>query len=220
MRIEAIVRRELGPKVMVKLTANRSTMISCTRKSGVLYLRLHAIFAEAPEEVVVSAARYVSGERTTVRDNELIDEWIERHRHFVKKPAQDFVVQPHGEVHDLAAMFDALNEEYFDRRIAAQITWSRSLRNQRRRSMRLGSYCEEAKLIRIHPALDQDFVPAYFVASVVFHEMLHEVHGAPEHENGRREVHTPAFNEDERRFHDYERARRWEAKHLSRLLRY
>ena len=220
MRIERIAREVLGPKVIVKLTANRSTMISCTRRRGVVYLRIHAIFAKAPERVITAAARFAAGERTNRDDDARIDEWIEANRHLVRKPSRDRVLQPHGEVHDLEAMFERLNRGYFDGRIIAQITWSRSLRNQKRSTMRLGSYCDEQRLIRIHPALDQDFVPAYFVESVVFHEMLHEVHGAPEHANGRREVHTPAFLEDERTFRDFARARRWEAKNINRLLKY
>jgi hypothetical protein len=86
--------------------------------------------------------------------------------------------------------------------------------------MRLGSYNESENVIRMHPALDQAFVPRYFVASVVFHEMLHEMHGAEEISEGRRAVHTPAFLADEQRFRDYARARAWENKHIKRLLRY
>ncbi len=93
------------------------------------------------------------------------------------------------------------------------------LAQYRRHSIRMGSYCDEQGLIQIHPALDQPFVPEYFVGSVVFHEMLHELHGVEE-KDGRRCVHTPAFQKDERRFHEFERAAKWEQKHLSKLLRY
>ncbi len=219
-RIEEIVRGVLGPRTMVTLTKNRSTMISCRHRRGVVYFRIHTIFEDAPEDVLRAAARYVTGQKTDAREDHLIDAYIDAHRDVVKRPAREAILQPHGEVHDLEAMFADLNQRYFEDRITARITWSRALKNQKRRSMRLGSYCDETKIIRIHPALDQAFVPAYFVASVVFHEMLHEVHGAPEHPSGRREVHTPAFNADERKFEDFERARKWEAKHLSRLLRY
>jgi hypothetical protein len=63
-------------------------------------------------------------------------------------------------------------------------------------------------------------VPECFVESVVFHEMLHEMHGVVEVEEGRRCVHTPEFLEDERRYTRYDEARRWEKKNLSKLLRY
>lgn len=219
-RIEAVIRGVLGPKVIVQLTQNRSTMISFSRRRGVLYLRLHAIFCDAPEGVLQAVAGFVDGRRLRAGEAQSIDDYIEAHRHRVKKAEeQELIVQPVGETHDLGSILAELNGRYFDHKIAARITWSRAVKNQRRHSIRMGSYCDEQQLIRIHPALDQPFVPEYFVGSVVFHEMLHELHGVEE-KDGRRCVHTPAFQKDERRFHDFERAQKWEQKHLSKLLRY
>ena len=87
----------LGPRVIVTLTKNRSTMISCRAKKGVVYLRIHAIFTEAPEDVIVAAVHYVAGSRTSARDDAKIDAYIERHREVVKRPAKEAVLQPHGE---------------------------------------------------------------------------------------------------------------------------
>lgn len=222
IRVETLLRSLLGPKVIVTLTSNRATMLSFVRRRGVLYLRLHALFGEAPEAVLRACAAYANG-RATEAEEELLDQFIEAHRHRLRKPDdRDLVVQPHGEVHDLASMLQALNAAHFGGKVEARITWSRALKKKKkkRHSMRLGSYCDEQKLIRIHPALDQEYVPAYFVESVVFHEMLHQLHGIHEGPEGRRCFHPPAFLEDERRFPDYERARAWEAKNLGRLLRY
>ncbi len=86
-----------------------------------------------------------------------------------------------------------------------------------RQSIKLGSYSADARLIRIHPALDQRRVPSYFVEWIVFHELLHHLHGIVRHE-GKRCVHTPAFCADERRFPDYLRATAWERENLDMLL--
>jgi hypothetical protein len=82
----------------------------------------------------------------------------------------------------------------------------------------MGSYSADTKVIRIHPALDQKRVPRFFVEWIVFHEMLHQVHRARRLADGRRCVHTPEFLEQERTFHDYERAIRWEHENLDLLL--
>lgn len=220
VRVERVLREKLGPKVIVKLTSNRSTMISFKERRGVLYLRLHAIFADAELDVLNAVGSFVRN-RASARQAGLIDDWIEANRHLIKRPKEDDPpVLPRGEIHDLQAIFDDLNRRYFENRIQARITWTRALRGQKRNSIRMGSYCDEQRLIRIHPALDQEFVPKYFVASVVFHEMLHEIHGAEETEGGKRCIHTPAFLADEQTFEDYERARRWELRYLHRLLRY
>ena len=63
----------------------------------------------------------------------------------------------------------------------------------------MGSYSVEDKLIRIHRSLDRDLVPRFFVAWIVYHEMLHQVHGAPIL-NGRRQFHTKVCLEDEARY--------------------
>lgn len=221
VRVEEALRSVIGPRVIVRLTANRSTMISFNRRNGVLYVRAHAIFADAPDETLVAVARFVSEGKAAARDGKLIDAFIEQHRHQIRRPLdRDVVVQPYGEVHDLKAGLDRLNRQFFDGAIRAAITWSKAARNQRRTSIRMGSYCEEQRLIRIHPALDQAFVPVYFVESVIFHEMLHELHGIEELESGRRCIHSSEFLEEERRFPEYEDARRWERKHLHKLLRY
>jgi hypothetical protein len=220
VRVERVLRQHLGPKVIVTLTDNRSTMISFKERRGVLYVRLHAIFADADTDLLASVSSFVRG-RASKRQARMIDEWIEANRHLIKRPREDDPpLLPLGECHDLQAIFDELNTAYFDEKIVARITWTRALKNQKRTTIRMGSYCDEQKLIRIHPALDQSFVPEYFVASVVFHEMLHEVHGAEKSESGRRCVHPPAFLADERKFEHFEKAKRWEIRHIHKLLKY
>jgi hypothetical protein len=72
--------------------------------------------------------------------------------------------------------------------------------------------------VRIHPALDRRWVPRYFLAYVMFHEMLH--HAMPVTRGpGRRLLHPPEFREREREFRHHERALAWERAHLHRLLR-
>ena len=220
VRVERVLRDLLGPKVMVTLTENRSTMLSYAVKRGVTYVRLHALFAEAPPHVLQAVATFASGHGACPRSGWIIDHWIEAHRPVIKNPARGPRIQPRGEVHDLLAIYDRLNAEYFRGRVDARITWSQAARKRRRSTIRMGSYSEDERLIRIHPALDQPFVPEFFVASVVFHEMLHQLHGASEGADGSRRVHTPAFRRDEAKFRDYARARAWEARNIRRLLRY
>jgi len=116
-------------------------------------------------------------------------------------------------------IFDELNAEYFGGHMDARITWGPSVsRRRRRRSIKMGSFSVEDRVIRIHPALDQAAVPRYFVAWIVFHEMLHGKHEV-RRENGRRRFHSAAFLAEERTFPEYERACAWEKANLDRLLR-
>jgi predicted metal-dependent hydrolase len=129
-------------------------------------------------------------------------------------------IKPRGEVHQLQEIFEELNERFFRNRVRATITYAQVPRvTQPRKSIKLGSYSSESKVIRIHPALDQPWVPSYFIEWIVYHEMLH--HQIPAVvRDGSRCVHTPEFYERERRYPLYEKAKRWEEENLEYLLRY
>ncbi|HSW64815.1 MAG TPA: hypothetical protein VLH56_16125 [Dissulfurispiraceae bacterium] len=64
-------------------------------------------------------------------------------------------------------------------------------------------------MIRISRYLDRKAVPHYYVAYVVYHEMLHAVLGVRQ-KNGRSLIHTAEFRKREKLFHDYEQAMAWE----------
>jgi hypothetical protein len=126
-------------------------------------------------------------------------------------------LQPRGRAHDLAGIFDRLNSSEFGGAVQARIGWGSVRPGRRRRTVKTGVYLHEARVIRIHPTLDRREVPEFYVAAVVFHEMLHQV--VPVHErNGRRVVHGAEFRRRERAYADYQRSRDWEKVHLGLLL--
>jgi predicted metal-dependent hydrolase len=111
-----------------------------------------------------------------------------------------------------------LRARYFPDCAALTICWGRWSGRTRTRSMRLGSYLPEQKLIRIHPALDQAFVPQSFVEFIVYHELLHHVI-PPVRVKGRFQVHSAAFRRREHLFPAYAEATAWRRQYLRRLLR-
>ncbi len=219
--LERRLRGRVRQPIAVRLTDNVHTMVSFGRLDGRLEVRLHHMFVRAPTGVIDALGRYIEG--GTADDSQQLDSFIERHRRLIRRiPAHvrqaRLRLEPRGRVHDLAAVLEALNRRWFGGRVGCAITWSTPPRAAvPRQSIKLGSYSEEARVIRIHPALDQPCVPRFFVEWIVFHEMLHHVHGAAVRD-GRRFVHTEAFAADERRFPTYERARAWEKRHIERLL--
>src|SRR5262249_13312768 len=117
-------------------------------------IRAHAMFQEAPDDVLTAMAAFVSLKQMPKEQAKLLDDWIEKHRtDLTEARTQAIRLQPTGESHDLVAMFDRLNQEYFGGKIDAQITWTRSARKLRRTTIRMGTYSHDLKLIRIHPAL-------------------------------------------------------------------
>jgi predicted SprT family Zn-dependent metalloprotease len=122
-----------------------------------------------------------------------------------------------GRYHDLDAILDDLRARFFPDCPAVRIYWGRWSGRARPRSIRFGAYLPEARLIRIHPALDQAFVPRYFVEFIVYHELLHHVI-PPVRMNGRNQIHSPEFRQRERDFPAFAAAMAWRKLSLRRLL--
>jgi len=100
------------------------------------------------------------------------------------------------------------------------VSWGRQTNSSRRiRSIHFGSYNWTRNVIRIHPDLDRDYVPRYFIESVLLHEMLHVDLGVSRTSDGRRSSHSREFKRRECDLPNYERAREWERAHLHYFLR-
>lgn len=209
---------QLGQAVRLIVTDNRSTMLSARPRNGRLEVRLHHMFLTAEEDILAAVGDYLGA--SCKRAESKIDQFIERHRaRYVAPGRSQSELRTKGQHHDLHDIMDDLAKRHFGGRAEARITWGKRVRPKRRqRSLQLGTYLPEERLIRIHPVLDQPWVPRYFVEAVVFHEMLH--HAMPaEVKNGRRHYHTSAFRKRERSFEYHVAAERWQEENLWRLLR-
>jgi len=184
-------------------------------------LRLHHMFLGANTRVIDALAQWLR--KPSCRKNAaVIDAFIRENRHLVKRrPRRSRRLNTAGAHFDLKVLYDEVNRNCFDGTVQAAIGWGKRPSKSRRRSIRFGSYSVEDNLIRIHPYLDNAFVPAYFVRYIVFHEMLHAHLGIEESETGRRRIHTAEFKRLERAYPDYARAEAWQAKpsNLKKLLR-
>jgi hypothetical protein len=210
----------LAERVRLTVHDNRSTMVSFRRKPDEIHYRVHHMFLEAPHEVVRALAAFAGPRRgPAARRREAgtrIDAWVRRNRARIAVPRADRLL-PRGRVHDLQEIFDRVNREHFAGRIEARIGWGPVRSGKRRRTVKTGVYVQDARIIRIHPTLDRPEVPEFYVAAVVFHEMLHQAVPARE-VGGRRIVHGPEFRRRERAYPDHARARAWEDRHLTLLL--
>jgi hypothetical protein len=222
--LERRIRAHLSRgRVSVTLTDNRYTMISVRRlaKDKRYEVRLHHMFADADPVITRALAHYIADNDPDA--SRVLGDFIDQNSGHVRgrarrQPTQ--VIFTAGEVHDLRAIYDELNERYFDNKIDAAITWGqRTGRPRRRNSIKMGSYAVEDRLIRIHRSLDRAFVPRFFIAWIVFHEMLHQVHDIRV-KNGRREFHSKEFLADEAMYEHYDEAKLWERRHIDALLTY
>lgn len=201
------LEKETGRKVELTLTDNSTRMLSVRQSSGVASVRLHRVFLEAPTEVLCEVASFIKKRKVRTP---LISGFIKDKSPSIRKGrTRRVATNTLGACHDLLAVFDSLNAEYFGGKVEARITWGCAPARKTARRRTLGSYSYTSGIIRINPVLDDKKVPGYFLSYVVYHEMLHASLGVGI-KDGRRLIHTAEFRERERLFSDYTRATAWE----------
>jgi hypothetical protein len=212
-----------GLRTKLTITDNASTLMSVRHlPGGRALVRLHHMFLSSDPLTLRSLARWVKHPGSHAA-GPMLNAFISANEHLVReRQPRPMRIRTRGEHHDLQSLYDEVNAEHFADRVDAPITWGkRPSQRKRRRSIRFGSYSLTEHLIRIHPNLDEAFVPRYFVRYIVFHEMLHADLGFRRSPCGRTQMHTPEFNRLERQYPDYDRAVEWHnnLKNLRRLLR-
>jgi hypothetical protein len=109
-----------------------------------------------------------------------------------------------GRYISLEVMFNILNERYFGGTIPKpRLSWS-----ARRTRYVLGRFDVIHNTIFISRIFDSLDVPVYVCEYVLYHEMLHVKHLSEIHDS-RVVVHTPEFRAEEKRFLQYQEAKRW-----------
>lgn len=124
---------------------------------------------------------------------------------------------PQGVAHNLEDIFRRINTEYFAGRLpATEVGWSTTAWRRQ-----LGVFDPGMRHIVINQRLDRRGVPEHVVGYVVYHEMLHLERAAPLHLRTaagalaqrdyrcRLGLHTPEFRRAERRFREFELARKF-----------
>ncbi len=211
-----------GKRFTLHITNHVSSLMSLRpgRNGEIPKLKLHHMFLRASPEVRMALAEWLRHPRSR-EAGVVINKFIRQHMHLIEaKVRTEASIQTRGTYHDLAALYAELNQTEFNGQVDAPITWGRMISFTRRRSIQFGSYMPGQHIIRIHPQLDQEFVPDYFVRYIVFHEMLHAHMGVRDNGEGRRSIHPPEFRRREKAYGDYARATAWigDRAHFKQLL--
>ena len=171
----------------------------------VLYAILHILIAKLYRKPIAAehATRYrkFTGSRAMAEKTHLIRQMRGRKR----------IEGPQGAHYNLEQIFDRLNQRFFHGLMARpQMTWSgtRALRS-------LGHYDPAHNTIVVSRVFDRAGVPQYAIEYLVYHEMLHLRHPV-KLRGSRRQVHPPAFQEEEKLFPQLAEARQF-LKHLGNL---
>jgi hypothetical protein len=216
--LEKFLLRLVKKPIRLTITDNIHSMIHISSSNSGYSVRLHHMFLEADPEVLRSLARFING-RKKKAPHLLRDFVASNHNKIRKAPAKPRrnILRHDGKHFNLKELFDQVNQEYFANKIDCHITWGARRLVRKQNSIKLASYSDRSKIIRINPVLDRRYVPEYVVAGIIYHEMLHHYLGV-ESRNGRKMAHTRRFRLLEQRFRDYHNLQAWKEKNLHRLL--
>lgn len=198
---------------------SRSTPVQVHRPADQpIRVRLHRFFETAPGPVMSALGSWIRAGARARAACRLLDTWIASQLASLPRsvPSQ---LCTRGLVHDLGPMLEPVLAEHVAelRDSPPAVTWGPRRRSRSRRSLHLGSFDPETRVIRIHPVLDHRSVPEFFVRFVLFHELLHAVI-PPGVRPGSRH-HPRAFRLRERAHPDYIAVMRFEEQHLSAWIR-
>lgn len=219
-QIQQIIEDRVGAAVEVVIVKNAWTVLRQSKfTTGKRRVRVHTIFLEAPEPVLAALADWVA--RPSKVNNRTIDAFVRSRHDAIRALTPDVEIVTKGKTRDLAEIYLKLESRYFKKPITTKITFgSAGVGRRRRRAIQYGVYDCVKKLIRIHPILDEPWIPRFFVEFIIYHEMLHAELGVGVDNEGRRAHHPPAFRAREREFDYYKEAKDWEERNFSKILKF
>lgn len=199
----------VGIKLRLKINDNRSTMLSVKWEPDCAKVSMHRMFLQAPQNVMQALACYLKGEDKKLAPSikAYIEHNLQKLDYSHKLDLSQLDTQ--GRVYDLEKIYHHLNREYFDQTLELHITWFGQRRRRACNRVTFGLYHDPLRLIKINRLLDNKYFPDYFVAYVIYHEMLHYVCPTYVDENGCKHIHSKAFKEREKEFKFFKEAQKW-----------
>jgi hypothetical protein len=201
------------PRFRVEFYPYSSLVLTIRRREEAVWVRFSDLLRRAPLSVLEGAAALLLSRVYRRRapahltgpylNYARADRTRERINHMRRRRVRPGAAGPLGRHFDLNKLFEELNAQYFGGKLERpHIGWSnRSWRRQ------FGCYDPGPNHILLNRRMDRPGVPQFAVEYVLFHEMLHVKH--PTRRSGCSLVsHSREFREEEKRFAEFERARR------------
>ena len=202
--------------ILVRVYAYRNSLGKVSARGGVLRLCLHPEATRAPDLVFTALLRALSGR---LHRHPVDPAALELLRFFAVSVSENVPSKggpapgrpPQGTHHDLQAVYDSVNREWFDGQVVASIEWMK-----RPAYRKLAEYHPVQSRIRVSPLLDHPDVPNAYLDFLVYHEMLHAFLGGRE-AGSKKIYHHKRFLEMEAAHPGYGAALRFERAFLSRF---
>jgi hypothetical protein len=200
------------PELEVKFRRFTSLNTTIRLREGRLIVRLSDLLEHAPEGIhqaiahILLAKLYRKPIAPVLADryrrytrSEAVSKQAERMR---QMRGRKVLSSPQGHLYDLDEVFEAVNRRFFHGLLGRPtLTWSAHVAKRM-----LGHYDAAHNTIVVSRVFDRPGTPRYAIEYLLYHEMLHLKHPVRVR-GGRRCVHGPEFQAEERLFPELELAR-------------
>jgi len=217
--LEKNLKDVLGKELRVTWTTNRRVMISFRRHEGTPVLRLHESFALADSGLTrdLSAFLYKNKRRVPESVKKFVNTFPERRENKLNTGR----LTHRGRYRDLKKIYRKINKTCFKNQLKGMAVWGRKIFSENKRTITFGSYYPAERVIRIHPVLDTELAPGFYIEAVMHHEMVHEYLDKVEKCDKEKALsHSSRFWELERKFKYHALANAWEKRHFEKLMSY
>ena len=215
-QVEYRALRPRAPQPPLDIRFRRFTSLNTTirLRDGQLHVRLSDLLEHAPEAVhqaiahILLAKLYRKPIDAQANDryrrytrSEIVAKQSERIR---QTRGRKRISTPVGHQYDLDEVFEAVNTRFFHGLLGRPtLTWSAHVARRM-----LGHYDAAHNTIVVSRVFDRPGTPRYAIEYLLYHEMLHLKHPVKVR-GGRRCVHGPAFQAEERLFPELDLAKEW-----------
>jgi predicted metal-dependent hydrolase len=159
----------------IEIKNKNNYLINVKKKLFTSDIYIHPVFLKADKNILLDVVDYIKQKKNKLELNIIkkrLYDFFESNR--LKKKNK---IKKTFKTKNIFCFFDDILKELkikfsdidFD---LLKITWGKFYKNQKR-SIRFGSFDRRNNIIRIHPILDNDIVPDYFIKSVIYHEIAH-----------------------------------------------
>jgi predicted SprT family Zn-dependent metalloprotease len=216
--LQEIISRLVARPVALTITDNSHAMITVRWSNPGYRVRLHHMFLEANPAVLKALAGFIGSRSRQAAP--VLRQFVATNSGKIKKRTprpRRAPLRTAGRYFDLREILGQVNREYFAGQVDCGISWGSARRIRSQGSIRLGTYSEQTRTIRVNPRLDRSFVPRYLIEGIVYHEVLHHLLGTTP-VRGRKVAHSPAFRRLESRYSHHAQVQAWIKEHRHRLL--
>lgn len=166
------IKKYLPSNYKVNFTDKGKNLIIIKKNIFNTIINLHSVFLKGDKNLIQNIINFIKKNNFYEESKRKLNDFY--HNNQIKKHIKIKKSFKHKDIYSyLHEIIDEIKTKYEEIDFnQLKITWGKYYKT-RKRSIRFGSFDRRHDLIRIHPVLDNEKVPDFFIRSIIYHETAH-----------------------------------------------